>query len=200
MPFTAARRYDQNYPSRLSAAASSFGQLDTDEGGQARKVPRVRNAGAGSDVVGITAPHSRAHSDLCRVHSRKARLQVLGIPMAQRLAVECRLPMRHSRCLVVLYERGAGDRFNDWAAFSHPLTSDLAHTASRRTEPRHHPRGVGGVTKSSLVEAPSMVPSFLSFQVSVTICRSRQHPDQAPAIPTYRGQSAGSSLQPTESC
>ena len=50
------------------------GQLDADERRQVRIVPRVRNARAGDNVVGITAPDSRALGDRGRVHSRKARL------------------------------------------------------------------------------------------------------------------------------
>ena len=99
-----------------------FGQLDTNEGGQAWNVPRVRNASTGDDVVGITAPHGGTQSDFCRVHSRKARLQVLGIPLAQRVKVGRRHLIYRSpagtRCLFVSLARAVGDRFNDRATLS----------------------------------------------------------------------------------
>ena len=55
-------------PQRLTQLQQTFGGLNADEGGKVRGVPRVRNACAGNNVIGVTATKGRAVGDLVRAH------------------------------------------------------------------------------------------------------------------------------------
>jgi hypothetical protein len=56
-----------------------LGQLNADEGSKVRVVPRVGNACAGNNVIGVTATNGRALGGLVRA-LRKARLQLFAVP------------------------------------------------------------------------------------------------------------------------
>jgi hypothetical protein len=125
------------------------GQLDTNKGGQAWKVPCVRNARTCDNVVGIAAPHSRAHSDLCRVHSRKARLQVLGVPKPQRLTIGTParwvpLAGRHALPLRVACASGGRQVQRPGDAFQLSAHSSLQKARHSRERAREHSQHVAG--------------------------------------------------------
>ena len=96
----ASSTLDRISAQRLSEASSS-------KVGKARVVPRVRNACAGNNVIGVTATLGRALGDLVRAHSRKTRLQLFAVPVAQCLAIGCGQHLRRSltgeRCFVISF-------------------------------------------------------------------------------------------------